>query len=92
MKKELGEAFRPWRLHDLRRTAASGMASIKIAPHIVESCLNHISGFRSGVAGVYNLYEYEDEKREALAAWATHLDQLVSGDAPANVVSIRGKR
>ncbi len=92
MKKESGEAFRPWRLHDLRRTAASGMASIKIAPHIVESCLNHISGFRSGVAGVYNLYEYEDEKREALAAWATHLDQLVSGDAPANVVSIRGKR
>lgn len=92
MRKELGDAFRAWRLHDIRRTVSTGMASIKVAPHVIEACLNHVSGFKSGVAGTYNVFQYEDEKRAALAAWASHLDQLVSGDGPANVVSIRGKR
>jgi integrase len=43
-----------WRLHDLRRTAATGMAEIGVSPHIVEAVLNHVSGARAGVAGVYN--------------------------------------
>ncbi|MBR0703138.1 tyrosine-type recombinase/integrase [Bradyrhizobium diazoefficiens] len=89
MRKELGEAFRPWRIHDIRRTVSTGMSSIRIQPHVVEACLNHVSGFKGGVAGVYNVHEYEDEKREALAAWASHLDRLVGGGAASNVVSIR---
>lgn len=88
MREELRESFREWRIHDLRRTVSTGMASIKVPPHVVEACLNHVSGFRAGVAGIYNVYEYEDEKREALAAWASHLDRLVGSDAASNVISI----
>jgi integrase len=58
-----------WRLHDLRRTAASGMARAGVAPHVVEKVLNHISGTISGVAAVYNRYGYDAEKREALEGW-----------------------
>src|SRR5262249_47690032 len=43
----------PFVLHDLRRTCATGMASIGIQPHIIEACLNHISGAKGGVAGTY---------------------------------------
>jgi integrase len=65
-----------WRLHDLRRTAASGMARAGVAPHIVEKVLNHISGEISGVAAVYNRYGYTDEKRVALDGWGTVLEGL----------------
>ena len=67
----------PWRLHDLRRTAASGMAALRISPHVIEAALNHASGTISGVAAVYNRYSYLDEKKLALDTWATHLSALV---------------
>lgn len=66
-----------WRLHDLRRTAASGMAKAGVAPHVVEKVLNHVSGEISGVAAVYNRYGYIDEKRAALDSWGSILDALV---------------
>jgi integrase len=62
-----------WRLHDLRRTVASGMARLGVAPHVIEKVLNHVSGEISGVAAVYNRHGYQSEKREALAVWAKHL-------------------
>lgn len=65
-----------WRLHDLRRTAASGMARLRVPPHVVERVLNHISGTISGVAAVYNRYGYDDEKIEALEQWGDRLKQL----------------
>ncbi|WP_375289774.1 tyrosine-type recombinase/integrase [Qipengyuania sp.] len=65
-----------WRLHDLRRTAASGMARAGIAPHVVEKVLNHISGTISGVAAVYNRYGYDAERREAMDKWGSFLDGL----------------
>ena len=75
-----------WRLHDLRRTVASGLARFQTPPHVIEAVLNHRSGTISGVAAVYNRYSYLDEKRQALEAWARH----VQGLAAANVVSIHG--
>lgn len=63
-----------WRLHDLRRTAASGMARAGVAPHIVEKVLNHVSGTLSSIALVYNRYGYTDEKRVALDGWGSFLD------------------
>jgi integrase len=66
-----------WRLHDLRRTCATGMASLKIPPHVIEACLNHVSGFRASVAGTYNVHEYLDEKRDALRRWAKHVESIV---------------
>lgn len=73
-----GYAMAPWRLHDIRRTVATRMGDrLGVLPHVVEAILNHISGHKSGVAGVYNLSRYENEMRAALCAWADHIDGLV---------------
>jgi integrase len=66
-----------WTFHDLRRTAASGMAGLGIAPHVVEAVLNHRSGTIKGVAAVYNRYNYAAEKREALDKWALRVAAIV---------------
>ena len=68
----------PWTFHDLRRTAASGMARLNVAVHVVEAVLNHRSGSIKGVAAVYNRYDYADEKRAALSEWAAHVESLVN--------------
>ena len=60
----------PWTLHDLRRTAATRMADLGVEPHIIEAALNHVSGHKSGVAGIYNRSTYAAEKRAALDLWA----------------------
>jgi len=80
-EKERGKdaTIEPWRIHDLRRTAATGMAGIGVAPHIVEACLNHVSGAKASVAGTYNRETYEPEKKAALARWAEHVERIVSG-------------
>jgi integrase len=80
-------SIEPWTLHDLRRTCASGMAALGIAPHIVESVLNHKSGTIKGVAAVYNRHQYSGEKRQALEAWATRVAEIVAYDS--NVIPLR---
>jgi integrase len=78
-----------WRLHDLRRTAASGMARYQIAPHVVEKLLNHVSGVLGGVAGVYNRFGYDAEKRHALETWEAHIKDITEGTKTAdNVVRL----
>jgi hypothetical protein len=57
------------------------MAELKIAPpHVIEAALNHQSGSKSGVAGIYNRARYETEVREALSDWANYVALLVNGD------------
>ena len=68
-----------WKVHDLRRSAATGMADIGIQPHIIEAVLNHISGHKAGVAGIYNRSSYAPEKKTALLRWAEHIRQITSG-------------
>jgi integrase len=76
----IGGAVAPWRLHDVRRTAATVMADrLGVLPHIVEAILNHASGHRSGVAGVYNRARYAEDMRTALGRWADHVARIVSG-------------
>jgi integrase len=77
-----------WILHDLRRTAATGMARLNIAPHVVDKILNHVSGTIRGVAAIYNRYGYGDERKAALAAWGRYVESTVR-PAPANVVPLR---
>jgi integrase len=67
----------PWVLHDLRRTAASGMARLGINLPVIEKVLNHTSGSFGGVAGVYQRHHFADEKRAALEAWAAHVELLL---------------
>ena len=81
----------PFTIHDLRRTAASGMAGLRFPPHVVEAVLNHRSGTRRGVAGVYNRFDYADEKRAALEAWGNYVTRLVEGGA-ANAMQLAGAR
>jgi len=85
----LGDAVKPWRLHDLRRTCATGMADLGIEPHIIEAVLNHHSGHRAGVAGVYNRSPYAGAVKVALARWTDHVLALAEGrEAADNVVPL----
>lgn len=68
-----------WRVHDIRRTVATGMADVGIQPHIIETILNHASGHKRGPAGIYNRSVYEHDVRAALAMWADHVRALVDG-------------
>jgi integrase len=70
-----------WTLHDIRRTVATRMADIGIQPHIIEAVLNHVSGHKGGIAGVYNRSSYAAEKAAALARWDEHVASIVSGRA-----------
>jgi integrase len=82
-------AMPPWRLHDLRRTVATHMAEdLRIPPHIIEAVLNHISGSKAGVAGVYNRALHLDERRTALDAWADYLLRIVGEIEAQNVVAL----
>ena len=62
-----------WRLHDLRRTAVTHMAELGVLPHVIEAVVNHVSGHKSGVAGIYNKAVYAQERRAALETWADHV-------------------
>jgi integrase len=74
-----------WILHDLRRIAATGMARLNIAPHVVDRILNHVSGTIRVVAAVYNRHAYLEERKAALEAWGLYVETLVRA-APANIV------
>jgi integrase len=82
-----GTSIPEWTLHDLRRTAATGMAKLKISPHVTDKVLNHVSGTISGVAAIYNRFEYLDERRDALDAWSRHVGNLIV-PADTNVITL----
>jgi integrase len=70
---------RNWRLHDLRRTAATMMADrLGVLPHIIETILNHTGGHKAAEAGIYNRARYTAEVAAALCAWADHIASLVT--------------
>jgi integrase len=66
----------PWRLHDCRRTCATMLGELGVQPHIIEAVLNHVSGHKAGVAGIYNRARYEGEMRAALQKWADYIEQV----------------
>jgi|307.fasta_scaffold10556_3 integrase len=67
-----------WHLHDLRRTAATQMAELGVQPWIIETILNHVSGHKAGVAGVYNRSKHTDAMREALQNYADWLERITA--------------
>ena len=85
LRSELSEAGKDasqarvgeWILHDLRRTAATGMAALNISPHVVDRILNHVSGTIRGVAAVYNRHAYLEERAEALDRWGCFVSRTV---------------
>jgi integrase len=92
MVARAGRPVDPWILHDLRRTATTGMAALKIPPHVVDRILNHTSGTIRGVAAVYNRHQYGDERRDALAAWGRSVEAIVRGREEGNVVELRAAK
>ncbi|WP_426262983.1 tyrosine-type recombinase/integrase [Sphingomonas sp. PWP1-2] len=85
-------AVAPWTLHDLRRTLATGCQRLGFATEITEAVINHVSGTRAGIVGVYQTYRYEAEKRSALEAWARHVMAVVEGELGGSNVLPIGKR
>ena len=83
----------PWVIHDLRRTVATGLQRLGVRLEVTEAVLNHVSGSRGGLVGVYQRHTWAGEKRVALDAWAARLDAIL-GNAPAatNVIEIAQAR
>ena len=78
--------------HDLRRSAASGMAKLGVDLHVIERCLNHASGTFGGVLGIYQKHKFEDAMQRAMDAWGAHIERLVTGAARDNVVELASVR
>jgi integrase len=85
-----GAALKDWRLHDLRRTVATGLQRLGVELQVIEAVLGHVSGSRAGIVGVYQRHSFEPEKRLALEAWARHIEAIVS-EGQTNVVSFARK-
>jgi integrase len=78
-----------WRLHDLRRTAATGLQRLGVRLEVTEQILNHVSGSRAGIVGVYQRHDFAAEKRAALEAWGSHVEAIVEGRIPeSNVLKL----
>lgn len=91
--EELAEHALPsWHLHDIRRSVVTHMVEIGVAPHVVEAAVNHVSGHRGGVAGVYNRADYRRQKAAALQRWADWLERMIDdriGDRTTTMVRAR---
>lgn len=93
MSQDGREPLPDWRLHDLRRTLATGFQRLGVRFEVTEAVLNHVGGSRAGVAGIYQRHDWKDEKRAALHAWASKIDKIVAAsDEPSNVVEINVAR
>lgn len=88
-----GEPMPAWRLHDLRRTVATGFQRLGVRFEVTEAVLNHVGGSRAGVAGVYQRHDWKQEKRDALDAWGRHVAACLSdvGDET-NVIPLAARR
>ncbi len=86
-----GAAMPPWRFHDLRRSFASGCASIGVALPVIERALNHVSGSFKGIVAVYQRHDFLTERRGAMDSWARHVEAIVKG-ASGNVIELAAVR
>ena len=75
-----------WRIHDLRRTLATGLQRLGIRFEVTEAVLNHVSGAKGGIAGIYQRHDWKEEKRSAFDAWARHVACIISPTEQGNVV------
>jgi integrase len=87
MRDSLGD-LEPFVWHDLRRTVVTGMNEMGIQPHVIEAVVNHVSGSKSGIAGVYNRAVYAEQRKAALDSWGRYVDSLI-GRGTDNVVRLR---
>ncbi|WP_038956365.1 tyrosine-type recombinase/integrase [Bradyrhizobium japonicum] len=89
LEKHCDPALPDWHLHDLRRTVSTELAKLRVTQEVTEAILNHKTGKVSGVAAIYNRYEYADEKREALNLWADRLEEIIKDRPRPKLVASR---
>ena len=89
LSAKAGIAEEGWRLHDLRRTCASGMQKLGTRVEAIERALNHRSGVYRGVVGIYQTDKLDDECAVAFQRWADRVDEIVGDKRPAKVVKLR---
>jgi hypothetical protein len=78
----------PWVNHDLRRVVRSNLSRLRVTEEAREAVLAHV---RAGIKAVYDVYDYADEKREALELWAARLRSIVEPSPPDNVISMKAR-
>jgi integrase len=79
-----GERLKPWTIHDIRRTVGTGLGKLKVPRFIIGRVLNHAD---RTVTGIYDRYEYVQEKRDALERWGRHLAGIIN-PPPLNMVQL----
>lgn len=85
--------IKPWTFHDLRRTLATGLQALGFSVEVNEAVINHVSGKRGGIVGVYQLHDYWNERVTALVAWARHVEGLISDErGGSNVIALDDRR
>ena len=90
---DTASGVKDWRLHDLRRTMATGLQKLGVRLEVTEAVLNHVSGSRAGIVGVYQRHEWKDEKRAALTAWGARVAAIAEGsEAEGNVTKLHARR
>jgi integrase len=82
-------SFAPWTAHDLRRTMATGLAALGVEPHVTERVLNHVSGTRAGILGVYQRHDYREQRKAAVLNWERHVRRVVGLSVMAAKVDVQ---
>jgi integrase len=90
MREVLGPKFKEWRVHDLRRTCATGMENLGVDTRVIETALNHVSGTKAGIVGVYQRANHKEAVKAAYKAWGAHVEALVSGEAISAIIPDAG--
>ena len=88
MQEILGPKFKPWRVHDLRRTCATVMEHLGVDLRVIEAALNHVSGTKAGIVGVYQRAEHREAVRAAFVGWDARIAGLTGKERFSNVVSL----
>lgn len=78
METQMGRSVQHWTLHDLRRTVATGLQRLGVRLEVTEAVLNHVSGSKAGIVGVYQRHNYFEEKKTALEAWGDEMIRLAA--------------
>lgn len=86
-------ALPDWRIHDLRRTLATGLQRLGTRLEVTEAIMNHVSGSRAGIVGVYQRHSWSEEKRAALDSWGAYVERLTgAAQCPSNAVELSSRR
>jgi hypothetical protein len=86
----VGGKFKPWRVHDLRCTSATGTENLGVDTRVVETALNHVSGTKAGIVGVYQRSQHREAVKKAFEAWGSYIERLTIGTGAADAIPLDG--